>query len=148
MLRCSQYSQNAFTSTPPAPESSRIDWKARYEPSRTLINVPNTSNDMSFGQRRGGCSTAVITGGAAQSAFVGAGPRPARPAEGRRCFRQRDPRAAPARAGRGPAPTTAARSAPILPGSIEEALVLGCEVLLRGLDLEADAHAGAVPHGD
>jgi len=38
--------------------------------------------------------------GADHAAFVGAGPRPARPAEGRRWRRQHDPRASPARAGR------------------------------------------------
>src|SRR5436190_12236125 len=43
--------------------------------------------------------------------FVGAGPRPARPAEGRRWFHRHDPRASPARVGRGPAPTNAGRSA-------------------------------------
>src|SRR5262245_59651896 len=42
------------------------------------------------------------------TAFVGAGPRPARPAVGRRWFHRHDPRATPARAGRGPAPTNAA----------------------------------------
>src|SRR6185369_15399953 len=41
--------------------------------------------------------------GADRPAFVGAGPRPARPAEGRRWRCRHDPRASPARAGRGPA---------------------------------------------
>src|SRR5438477_3047253 len=46
-----------------------------------------------------------------RAAFVGAGPRPARPAEGRRWCDRHDPRASPARTGRGPAPTNADRPA-------------------------------------
>src|SRR3954471_21856115 len=49
MLRCSQYSQKALTSTCGAPASARMRWNASYELSRTLISVPNTSNDISLG---------------------------------------------------------------------------------------------------
>src|SRR6188768_3732725 len=52
MLRSSQCSQNAFTSTCVAPLSLRMDSKAAYELPRTSISVPNTSNDISAGVRR------------------------------------------------------------------------------------------------
>jgi hypothetical protein len=52
-----EYSKNSFTSTrlPPG-ASARIERNAPYEPSRTLISVPNTSKDSNLGERdRGMC---------------------------------------------------------------------------------------------
>src|SRR5579871_5642996 len=51
MLRCSQASQNSLTSTWRALVAARIRSNAPYELSRTLISVPNTSNDINFGSQ-------------------------------------------------------------------------------------------------
>src|SRR5258706_5107803 len=93
---------------------------------------------MSFGRRRGGCGALVIR--------IPAGRRPAMvpPARCAGSARGGGPRARPYECGA----VVDRDGAACDPVSVEEVLVLRAEMLLRGLDLEADAHAGAVPHGD